>query len=254
MDMEADEFKHIVEVTFLGQVYGTKAALRRMIPRNRGVIIQVGSALAYRSIPLQSAYCASKHGIEGFTESIRSELMHDDINVRISMVNLPGVNTTQFTWTKNKMPNKPRPTGTIYQPELAAEAIVFAIENERRQVFLGYPTLEAVIGEKFIPGVLDKYLAHAAWEGAFLPEPANPDKEDNFWKPVPRDLGSHGPFDAQSTNHSLQLWATRHRNGLLALAGAGLAALGLGLLTRRSNAAPSAGAPSLRRMVHTFAR
>lgn len=232
MDMEPDEFEHIVEVTLLGFVNGTRAALRRMIPRDRGVIIQVGSALAYRSIPLQSGYCASKHGILGFTESLRCELIHDGINVRVSMVDLPGVNTTQFTWTKNKMPYEPRPTGTIYQPELAAEAILFAIENERRQVFLGYPTYEAVLGESVIPGALDRYLAHAAWEGAFLREPADPDKPDNFWQPVPRDLGAHGPFDDRSVSRSPLLWATRHRNGLLALGTVAVAGLAMAFFAR----------------------
>jgi short-subunit dehydrogenase len=227
MKMSPDEFRHIVEVTFLGQVYGTQAALRRMIPRDRGVIISVGSALAYRSIPLQSAYCASKHAVEGFVESVRSELFHDKVNVRISMVHLPGVNTTQFTWTKNRMPHKVRPTGPIYQPELAAQAILLAIRDERRQVFLGMPTLEAVVGEKFIPGLLDKYLAHAAWEGAMLPQPADPNHRDNFWEPVPGDQGAHGPFDDQAHSVSPQLWMTRHRNGLLALAGAAVAGAGV---------------------------
>jgi short-subunit dehydrogenase len=226
-DMTPAEFRHVVEVTLLGQVYGTHAALRRMIPRNAGVIISVGSALAYRSIPLQSAYCASKHGIEGFVESIRCELIHDNINVRVSMVHLPGVNTTQFSWTKNKMPNKVRPTGPIYQPELAADAILFAIENERRQVFLGYPTVEAVVGEKLIPGFLDKYLAHAAWEGAMLPEPADPNHHDNFWEPVPGDQGAHGPFDDQAHTVCPQLWLTQHRNALLAAGTAALAGAGL---------------------------
>jgi hypothetical protein len=224
--MDPDEFAHIVEVTFLGQVNGTRCALRRMTPRRSGVIIQVGSALAYRSIPLQSAYCASKHAIVGFTESIRCELIHDRIPVRVSMVHLPGVNTTQFTWTKNKMEHEVRPTGTIYQPELAARAIMLAIERERRQVFFGLPTLEAVVGEKFIPGLLDKHLAHAAWEGALLPEPRDPAAEDNFWAPVARDCGAHGPFDDSAKRASLQLWATRHRRELFA-AGVTLAASAL---------------------------
>lgn len=225
MKMSPEEFKHIVEVTFLGQVYGTQCALKRMLPRDRGVIIQVGSALAYRSIPLQSAYCASKHAIEGFTESVRSELLHANSNVRISMVNLPGVNTTQFEWTKNRMPHKPRPTGAIFQPEVAADAIAWTIDHDRRQVNVGWPTVEAVVGEKFIPGTLDHYLAHAAWEGAQLPEPADLNHQDNFWHPLPGDHGSHGPFDAQAHSHSTQLWATKHRGMLAALAGAGLGAI-----------------------------
>jgi hypothetical protein len=205
-----------------------------MIPRNEGIIIQVGSALAYRSIPLQSAYCASKHGIEGFTESIRSELIHDNSRVRVSMVNLPGVNTTQFLWTRNKMPRQPRPTGTIYQPELAAEAVLLAIEKDRRQVFLGLPTLESVVGEKFVPGLLDRYLAHAAWEGALLRKPADPDKPDNFWKPLPGDHGAHGPFDLVAKGRSLELWAVEHRNSLIGATLAGTAAAGMALLGKPS--------------------
>src|SRR5207249_2183591 len=190
-EMKPEEYKRVTEVTYLGVVYGTLAVLKRMLPRNRGTIVQVGSALAYRSIPLQSAYCASKHAIEGFTESLRSELIHQNSAVRLSIVNLPGVNTTQFIWTKNRMPHKPRPTGPIYQPEVAADAIVWAIDHDRRELMLGWPTVEAVVGEKFIPGTLDRYLAHAAWEGAQLPDPADPDKPDNFWQPLPGDWGAH---------------------------------------------------------------
>jgi short-subunit dehydrogenase len=224
MKMAPEEFKHIVEVTFLGQVYGTQCALKRMLPRDQGVIIQVGSALAYRSIPLQSAYCASKHAIEGFTESVRTELIHMNSNVRISMVNLPGVNTTQFDWTKNRMPHKPRPTGPIFQPEVAAEAVVWTIDHDRRQVNVGWPTVEAVVGEKFIAGPLDHYLSEAAWQGAQLPEPADPNHKDNFWEPLPGDHGSHGPFDAQAREHSSQLWLTQNRGALATLAAVGIGA------------------------------
>jgi short-subunit dehydrogenase len=234
--MAPDEFKHIVEVTFLGQVYGTHCALKRMMPRDRGVIIQVGSALAYRSIPLQSAYCASKHAIEGFTESVRSELIHQKSRVRISMVNLPGVNTTQFEWTKNRLPHKPRPTGPIFQPEVAADAIIWTIDNARRQVNVGWPTVKAVVGEKFIPDALDHYLAHAAWEGAQLPAPADPNHQDNFWEPLRGDHGSHGPFDEQARTHSSQLWMTKNRRWLTALAGLGIGAAAVALARGRENA------------------
>lgn len=222
-EMTADEFRHIVEVTFMGNVYGTQAALKRMKPRDKGVIVQVGSALAFRSIPLQSAYCASKHAIQGFTESLWSELIHQKSNVRVSVVNLPGVNTTQFVWTKNNMPHKPRPAGTIYQPEVAAEAILFAAEHDRREIMLAYPTVEATLGEKIIPGLLDHYLAHAAWSGAQLPEKADPNHKDNFWEPLPGDHGSHGPFDDKAHYVSPVFWMTKHKYGLMA------AALGLGL-------------------------
>ncbi len=228
MKMLPDEFRHIVEVTFLGNVYGTQCALQRMMPRNRGAIIQVGSALAFRSIPLQSAYCASKHAIQRFTESIRSELIHQKSNVRVSVVNMPALNTTQFVWTKNKMPHKARPTGTIFQPEVAAEAILFAAEHNRREIMVGYTTVEATLGEKVIPGLLDHYLATAAWEGSMLPEPADPNHKDNFWEPLPGDHGSHGPFDRKARRFSPQLWATEHRAALLGgllIAGLGLSAL-----------------------------
>jgi len=227
MKMTPEEFRHIVDVTFLGNVHGTHSALQRMIPRNSGVIIQVGSALAFRSIPLQSAYCASKHAIQGFTESIRSELIHQGSDVRVSVVNMPALNTTQFVWTKNKMPRKARPTGTIFQPEVAAEAILFTAEHKRREVMVGYTTSEATLGEKIIPGLLDKYLATAAWEGSLLPEKNDGSQPDNFWEPVNRDLGSHGPFDRKSLQFSPQLWATENRGWLsgLLLAGIGLSAL-----------------------------
>lgn len=234
MKMTVEEFRHIVDVTFLGTVHGTRCALERMMPRDRGVIIQVGSALAFRSIPLQSAYCASKHAIQGFTESIRSELIHEQSRVRISVVNMPALNTTQFTWTKNKMPHKARPTGTIFQPEVAAEAILFAVEHQRREIMVGYTTVEATLGEKIMPGLLDHYLASAAWEGAMLPDLADPNQPDNFWQPVAADLGSHGHFDAIARHFSAQLWITEHRTALVkgALLVAGL--LGCGAAISRS--------------------
>jgi short-subunit dehydrogenase len=224
--MTPEEFKHIVDVTFMGNVYGTHCALERMMPRDRGVIIQVGSALAFRSIPLQSAYCASKHAIQGFFESLRSELIHQKSNVRLSAVNMPALNTTQFVWTKNKMPHKARPTGTIFQPEVAADAILFAAENNRREIMVGYTTVEATLGEKVIPGLLDHYLSDAAWKGAMLPEKADPEKPNNFWQPVPGDHGAHGPFDGKARSFSAQLWATKNR---MALAAGGLLAAGVGI-------------------------
>jgi short-subunit dehydrogenase len=229
MEMTLEEFKHVVEVTFLGVVHGTHCALKRMIPRDRGTIVQVGSALAFRSIPLQSAYCASKHAIQGFTESIRSELIHQKNKVRVSVVNMPALNTTQFEWTKNKMPKKARPAGTIFQPEIAADAIRFAAEHNRREIMVGYTTVEATLGEKIAPGLLDHYLADVAWQGALLDEPADPHQPDNFWKPLSGDHGAHGPFDQISRRFSPQLWATKHRGVLLGILGAvGLGALLLG--------------------------
>ncbi len=233
MKMSPEEFQHIVNVTFLGTVHGTRCALQRMLPRDRGKIIQVGSALAFRSIPLQSAYCASKHAIQGFTESLRTELLHEKSNVGLSLVNMPALNTTQFVWTKNKMPHKARPTGAIFQPEVAADAILFAAENDRREIMVGYTTVEATLGEKVIPGLLDDYLADAAWKGAMLPEAADPEKRDNFWEPLPGDHGSHGPFDDLSHGFSLQLWATKNRSKLIS--GLLVAGMGLSALLLRNN-------------------
>jgi len=224
MKMEPNEFKHIIDVTLMGYVYGVQSALKRMIPRDRGVIVNVGSALAFRSIPLQSAYCAAKHGIQGFVESVRSELMHNGSHIRVCAVNLPAMNTTQFKWTKNKMPNKPRPCGTIYQPEVAADAVLFAAENDRREIMVGYPTVESTVAEKFIPGFLDHYLSHAAWEGAFIDEPADPNHRDNFWAPVAHDEGSHGPFDELSHSTSPQMWLNKNRGKVIG----GLLAAGIG--------------------------
>jgi short-subunit dehydrogenase len=221
-EMTLDEFRHVVEVTFLGNVHGTHAALKRMRPRDRGVVIQVGSALAFRSIPLQSAYCASKHAIVGFTESVRSELIHDRSHVRITSVHLPALNTTQFLWTKNKMEQKVRPAGRIYQPEVAADAILFAIEHRRRAIQVGYTTLEATLGEKVIPGLLDRHLAHTAWEGVLLPEERDARDLDNFWEPVAADLGVRGGFDREAWRRSPALWLSKHR---WFFGGAALAAL-----------------------------
>ena len=224
MEMTMDEFKHVVDVTFMGSVHGTHCALRRFQPRDRGVIVQVGSALAFRSIPLQSAYCASKHALQGFIESVRSELIHQGSHVRLSAVNLPGVNTTQFVWTKNNMPHPCRPAGLVYQPEVAAEAILFCAEHVRREIMLAWPTVESTLGEKVIPGLLDHYLAKAAWDGVMRDEPRDPNQRDNFWEPLPGDHGSHGPFDATAHAHSPVFWLTKNRGKVLG----GLLAAGLG--------------------------
>ncbi len=233
--MTPEEFRHIVDVTFMGTVYGTDCALQRMMPRDRGCIVFVGSALAFRSIPLQSAYCASKHAIQGFFESLRSELIHQKSAVRLTVVNMPALNTTQFTWTRNRMAHKARPTGTIFQPEIAAEAILFAAEHHRREMMVGYTTVEATLGEKFIPGLLDHYLARAAWDGSMLDQPADADKPDNFWNPLPGDHGAHGPWDDFAHNFSPQFWASKHRVALLAGGLAGLAGWAMSRLTDSSS-------------------
>ncbi|RDV14985.1 SDR family NAD(P)-dependent oxidoreductase [Pontibacter diazotrophicus] len=213
--MKANEYKRVTEVTYLGQVYGALSALKRMLPRDRGSIVFVGSALAYRGIPLQSAYCASKHAIQGFYDSLRTELMHDKSNVKITMVQLPAMNTTQFGFVKTRLPNKPRPMGTIYQPEVAAEVIAYAAEHERREYRVGYSTLEAIIGNKIAPWYADFVLANNAIEGQQTEEPEDPNRDHNLWDPIPGDHGAHGSFDDQATYSSPQVWLSLHRDSIL---------------------------------------
>jgi NAD(P)-dependent dehydrogenase (short-subunit alcohol dehydrogenase family) len=221
IDMTPEEFQRVTEVTYLGYVYGTLSALRRMRSRNRGVIVQVGSALSYRAIPLQSAYCAAKHAVKGFTESLLSELIHDGSHVRVTMVHLPGVNTPQFGWIKCRMPHHPQPVPPIYQPEVMAEAIVWAAFHDRRELWVGLPTVKTIVGEKCIPGLLDHYLADVAYSGQQTDEPIDPDRLNNLWTPVPQDRGAHGIFDQQARSWSAQLWASMHR-GWVGLAGLGV--------------------------------
>jgi NAD(P)-dependent dehydrogenase (short-subunit alcohol dehydrogenase family) len=210
-DVSPEDFRRVTEVTYLGSVYGTMAALKRMHPRNRGVVVQVGSALAYRSIPLQSAYCGAKHAIHGFTDSIRSELLAAKSKVHLTMVQLPGVNTPQFDWCKNQLPNRARPMGPPYQPEVPARAIYWAAHQRRREVFVGITAAEAIIGNKIIPGILDKYLAKTAIQGQQTSQPKDPNAPFNLWEPVPGDHGAHGRFDAIARTWSPELWLTTHR-------------------------------------------
>ncbi len=183
-EITLNEFKRVTEVTYLGTIYGTKAALKRMLPRNKGSIVFVGSALAYRGIPLQSAYCGAKHGIQGFYDSLRSELMHDKSNIKTCMVQLPGVNTTQFGWVLSKLPNKPKPMGKVYQPEVAAKAIVFAAAHNRREIFVGYPTFQAIIGNKIAPWLGDCVLSKNGYKEQQTDEQVEPDRKNNVWEPV----------------------------------------------------------------------
>jgi len=217
-EMQPEEFKRVTEVTYLGVVYGTLAALRRMLPRNRGVIVQVGSALAYRAIPLQSAYCASKHAIQGFTESLLCELIHDKSDVTVTMVHLPALNTPQFGWNKSRLPNHPQPVPPIYQPEVAAEAIYYAAHHRRREMSVGLPTVVAIYGNKIAPGLGDYYLGSQGYESQQTDQPVDPNRPNNLWEPVPGDHGAHGIFDDRSYSFSPQSWANMNR-GWLALAG-----------------------------------
>jgi len=221
-DLTPDEYRRATEVTYLGYVYGTMSALRRMRVRNRGTIVQVGSALAYRAIPLQSVYCGAKFAIRGFTDSIRSELIHDRSRVHITMVQMPALNTPQFDWARNKTGRRPQPVPPIFQPELAADAIVFAAHARRREIYVGWPSARAILANKIVPGLLDRYLAGAGYSGQLTDEPTPPDAPDNLDKPLPGDHGAHGRFDARATRWSAQFWLTKHRTALLA--GAGVAA------------------------------
>jgi short-subunit dehydrogenase len=223
-DMEPDEYKRVTEVTYLGQVYGTLSAYKRMRSRDRGSIVFVGSALAYRGIPLQSAYCASKHAILGFFDSFRSELLHDKSNIKICMVQLPAMNTTQFGFVRSKLPYKPRPMGTIFSPEVGARAVVFASEHDRREIYVGWPTLQAIVGNKLAPNVGDWQLARTGIDGQLTDQPEDPNRKDNLWDPLPGDHGAHGPFGDLSKDFSPQLWASENRGMVASVAG--VAALG----------------------------
>ena len=223
-----EEFKRITEVTYLGQVYGTMAAMKRMLPRNKGSIILVGSALAYRGIPLQSAYCGAKHGIQGFFDSLRTEIMHDKSKVHLCMVQLPAMNTTQFGWVLSKLPNKPRPMGKVYQPEVAARGIVWAAADKtRREVWIGWPTYQAIIGNRLGPWFADWVLSKTGIEGQQTDQKASPDRKNNVWEPVPEDRGAHGEFGSIATNKSITLWAAENRNTIRAVAATALLTVGV---------------------------
>jgi NAD(P)-dependent dehydrogenase (short-subunit alcohol dehydrogenase family) len=222
-DLRPEEIRRVTEVTYLGAVHGTLVALERMLPRNRGVIVQVGSALAQRSIPLQSAYCAAKHALAGFTESLRCELIHDRSEVRVTEVHLPAVNTPQFTWVRNRMPNQPRPPEPIYQPEVAARAIHWAAHHRRRQILVGGPTLIAVAADKLAPALADRYLGKTGYESQQSEVSASGDRPDNLFHTVPGNFGAHGEFGDVATHRSLELWLTQRRNSIVAALGAGAA-------------------------------
>jgi short-subunit dehydrogenase len=231
MDMSLEEFRRVTDVTYFGQVHGTRAALKHMLPRDCGTIVLVGSALAYRGIPLQSAYCGAKHAIQGFQDSLRSELLAMDSNVRLTIVQLPGVNTPQFDWVRAHVRGRPKPVGAVYQPEIAALAIWKAAHSTRKQWIIGAPAYQAILGDKLISPLLDRYLARNAVEGQQDEQPLEPDRKDNLFDPVPGDHGSHGRFDAGARSRSPLLWASEHRGWLAA--GAAIA-VGTSLLAGRN--------------------
>jgi NAD(P)-dependent dehydrogenase (short-subunit alcohol dehydrogenase family) len=211
MELDMADYRRVTDVTYLGQVYGARAALKRMMPRNRGSIVLVGSALAYRGIPLQSAYCGAKHAIQGFQDSLRTELLAAKSKVHVSMVQLPGVNTPQFDWIRTTMPKKPQPASPPYQPEIAADAIHFAAYHRRKEVVLGWPSMQAIWGEKFVSPLVDRYLAATGISGQQAQEPVTASRKDNLYEPVPGDHGAHGRFDSIARHRSPQLWMTTHR-------------------------------------------
>jgi hypothetical protein len=227
-----EEFKRASEVTYLGQVYGTMAALKRMHARNRGTIVQVGSALSFRSIPLQSPYCGAKHAIVGFTDSIRSELIHDGSAVHITVVMLPGLNTPQFSWCRTRLPRHPQPVGPVFQPEVAARAIVWAAGHKRREVYVGWPTVEAIYGQEIAPSFADRYLAKHAIEGQQTSEPVSPDRPDNLFEPASGEYSAHGIFGDRARSRSVQNLMNLDLMNLVAHRGvaASLAVVAAGLL------------------------
>ena len=213
-EMTPDEFKRVTEVTYLGYVYGTLSALKRMLGRDRGVIVQVGSALAYRGIPLQGAYCGAKHAIQGFTDSLRCELLHDESKVKVVEVHMPALNTPQFSWVKSRLPRNPQPVPPIFQPEVAAEAIFWAAHHDRPEVYVGWPTVKAIVGNKIAPRLADWYLARNGYSSQQTDEPVESDRRDNLWEPVPGDHGARGDFGARSLSSSWQFRLNKHKTGL----------------------------------------
>ena len=237
-EMTAEEYRRVTEVTYLGCVHGTMAALARMRRRDRGTIVQIGSALAYRSIPLQSAYCAAKHAVVGFTDSLRSELIHDKSRIRLTAVHLPAVNTPQFDWARNKLPRRAQPLPPIFQPELIADAVHHAAHHPRREYWLGFPAIKAIVGQKLAPGLADHMLAHQAWGGQMTDEPAVVGRPDNLFDPVPGDYAARGRFSDRASSSSPAIWASEHRDALI-----GAAALGVGLAAMAAAAMLAGRAP-----------
>jgi NAD(P)-dependent dehydrogenase (short-subunit alcohol dehydrogenase family) len=216
-EIAPEDYRRATEVTYLGAVWGTRAALDRMLPRNRGTIVQVGSALAYRSIPLQAPYCGAKAAIRGFTDSVRTELIHRKSRVHLTMVQLSAFNTPQFSWGRTRMSKRPQPLPPIFQPELAARAIYYAATHRRRELWVGWPAIKAIVGTRLAPSLGDRILATEAYNGQHTDEPLPPGRRDNLYAPVPGDHGAHGRFDARAKPRSVQAWLNMHR-GIAAVA------------------------------------
>lgn len=226
LDIEPDEYRRATDVTYHGMVWGTRAALKRMVPRDHGKIVQVCSALGYRGIPLQAPYCGAKHACIGFTESVITELLHNKSKVKVSMVQLPGLNTPQFTWGRTKLPKQTMPVAPIYQPEIAADAVHHAAHHRRRQIYVGMPTVLNIIGERTAPWLLDQILARTGYSGQMTDQPLNPEGHDNLFTPIEEDRGAHGPFDERAHSRSPQYELAKHRGKLLVAVGAALAGAG----------------------------
>lgn len=216
IDITAEEYRRATDVTYLGTVYGTLAALKRMRARNRGTIVQVGSALAYRAIPLQAPYCGAKFAIRGFTDSLRCELLHDRSRVRLTMVQLCAFNTPQFEWARSRMPRRAQPVPPVYQPEIAADAIVWATRHARREMWVGFPTVRTILAQYIAPGLLDRLAARFAYDGQLAAEPRPRDVPDNLYRPAEGVHAIHGRFDSVARRHNWQLWCNMHRRGLAA--------------------------------------
>ncbi|GAA5171430.1 MULTISPECIES: SDR family oxidoreductase [Amycolatopsis] len=233
-DIRPEEYRRVTEVTYLGYVHGTRAALDRMLPRRRGAIVQVGSAMAYRGIPLQTAYSGAKHAIQGMHEALRSELLHDNAGVHVTMVQLPAVNTPQFGWVLSRLPKRAQPVPPIYQPEVAAKAIVYAADHpRRREYWVGASTVGTLLGDKVIPGLLDRYLARTGFKSQQTDQPRPADQPENLWHPADEDIdhGAHGEFDDRAHGRSPQVWASQH-HALLGVLGTGAVAGVLAWLRR----------------------
>ncbi len=230
-----EEIERGTKVTYLGQVYGMMSALKRMRVHNRGTIVNVGSALAYRSVPLQSIYCGAKAAVRGFTDSLRSEIIHDKLDVHLTVVDLPAMNTPQFDWSLNKMGRKAKPVAPIFQPEVAASAIFFAATHKRRDIWVGWPTVKAILANRIAPGLIDRYLAQAGYSGQLTDQHTAPNAPANLFSPVPGNYAAHGRFDDQAHNQSWQMFTNRHKATAFSLVAAGLAVVTYLVLKNRGS-------------------